>query len=219
MTFPDRGRGSDGIGVGVQAFMTDHGKESTYLDIEKWDEEQVRWLADKLVIPHHALKPQHFRAAGVRPDTFHWKGNLITRTGWADMFTGFFGTQATLFSTTVGRVGVGSGTGPAAATDTALSSVAGLSGSGSNWILSGANPTLNTGATPCTVAITATFGVNDAIGAWNEFAVDHGTANSTAGTPTVTPVGHMINHSASSGLAGTKAASQIWNATVTLSFT
>jgi hypothetical protein len=55
------------------------------------------------------------------------------------------------------------------------------------------------------------------VGAWQEFAIDQGTANSTAGTATVTAVAPMMNHSANIG-AGTKAGGT-WSATATLSFT
>lgn len=217
----DKGFGSDLMGVSATSPLVESGRERTKLVIQKWDDDQAKWVFGRLDAPRNAftLKPRHFAWLKVLPyEEYTYNGNLITRAGWAQLFAGgVFGTTPTKFSTTVGRIGIGTSTGAAAATDTALGSIAGLSGSGSNWILSGANPTLNTGATPCTVVFTATFGANDAVGAWNEFAIDQGTANSTAGTPTVTAVAPMMNHSTSIG-AGTKAGGT-WTATATLSFT
>jgi hypothetical protein len=223
----DHGRGNDALGIGVQAGLFESGRERTSLLVRKWDAEQIAWAAariardyDHLLDPHAEPDHRQFELLGVAPyDTLEWHGNLITQAGWAAFIAGPFGTTPTKFSATAGRIGIGSGTGPAAATDTALASVAGISGSGSNWKLTGSNPVVNTAVTPCTFVHTVAFGVNDAIGAWNEFAVDIGTASSTAGTPTAASVAPMYNHSAASGLAGTKATSQTWTATVTMSFT
>ena len=227
MSGHNHGLGHDVMGIRVRAAMAESGRERTGLLVRKWDAEQIDWAAARIARDYDhlfdpAAEPDHrqFGVLGVAPyDTVEWLGNLVTQAGWAAFIAGPFGTTPTKFSTTAGRIGIGSGTTAAVATDTALGSVAGISGSGSNWRLTGANPSVNTGVTPCTFVHTVAFGINDAIGAWNEFAVDIGTANSTAGTPTVTPVAPMYNHSASAGLAGTKAASQTWTATVTFSFT
>jgi hypothetical protein len=227
MSRQDPGLGSDVLGISVRAAMTESGRERTTLLVRKWDAEQIAWARSRIARDHDhlsdpAAEPDHrqFELLGVAPYAVtEWHGNLITQAGWAAFIAGPFGTTPTKFSATAGRIGIGSGTGPAVATDTALGSVAGLSGSGSNWKLTGSNPVVNTGVTPCTFVHTVAFGVNDAIGPWNEFAVDIGTASSTAGTPVVTATAPMYNHSAASGLAGTKAVSQTWTATVTLSFT
>jgi hypothetical protein len=227
MTIRNDGRGRDALGIGVQAGLYESGRERTGLLVRKWDAEQIAWAAGRIARDHdHLFDPaaeidhRQFELLGVAPyEVVEWLGNLVTQAGWAAFIAGPFGTTPTKFSVTAGRIGIGSGTGPAVATDTALGSVAGISGSGSNWRLTGSNPVVNTGVTPCTFVHTVAFGINDAIGPWNEFAVDIGTANSTAGTPSVTATAPMYNHSASSGLAGTKAVSQTWTATVTFSFT
>lgn len=216
----DKGFGADAMGIAASCPMAESGIERTMLMVQKWDADQTRWMARRLDVPEHARIPAHlFHNARVHPyDTFVYHGNLITRAGWNQLFVGgVFGTTPTKFSTTVGRIGIGTSTSAAAATDTNLLSVTGLSGSGSNWILCGANPVVTTTATPCTVVFTATFGANDAVGAWQEFGIDQGTANSTAGTPTVTAVAPLMNHSTNIG-AGTKAGGT-WTATATLSFT
>jgi hypothetical protein len=227
MSRPDHGFGSDALGIGVRAALYESGRERTGLRVRKWDAEQIAWAAARITRDHDHIfdpsaEPDHrqFELLGVAPyETVEWLGNLVTQAGWAAFIAGPYGTTPTKFSATAGRIGIGSGTTAAVATDVALGSVAGISGSGSNWRLTGSNPVVNTGVTPCTFVHTVAFGINDAIGAWNEFAVDIGTANSTAGTPTAASVAPMYNHSAASGLAGTKATSQTWTATVTFSFT
>lgn len=217
----DKGFGSDLMGVSATSPLVESGRERTKLVIHKWDDDQTNWVFNRLDVPKNAfrLKPRHFAWLKVLPyEEYTYNGNLITRAGWAQLFLGgIIGTTPTKFSTTVGRIGIGAGTTAAAATDTTLVTVTGITGSGSNWILCGSNPTVNTAATPCTVVFTSTFGANDAVGAWNEFAIDQGTANSTAGTPTTASVAPMMNHSTNIG-AGTKAGGT-WTATATLSFT
>jgi hypothetical protein len=212
----EQGHGRDGFGVHAGAVMLESGRERTGLVVRKWDLEQTIWAQRRLDMHEsQTVQERQFNALKLRPyEISEWEGNLITQVGWGDMFTGFFGSQASLFSTTVGRIGIGTSTSATVATDTALGSVSGMTGN--NWILSGSNPTLASNVTPCTVVITASFGTTAAVGAWNEFAIDHGTAS---GGPTTAAVGHMINHSSwSSGGPGTKGAAT-WSATATLSFT
>lgn len=211
----ESGAGADRLGIGAGVPLGDGGRERTGLLVRKWDEDQTLWAARKLDVPaRRTVRPHQFGQLGVAPfEVSEWHGNLITRAGWGDLFTGFFGSQATLFSATVGRIGIGTSSTAATAADVALTSIGSMTGN--NWILCGANPTLNSGVSPCTVVFTATFGLTDAVGAWNEFAIDHG----TAATASTAAVGHMINHSSwSSGGPGTKG-SATWTATATLSFT
>lgn len=221
----DKGFGADRIHIGVQVPLNESGRERTTLRVEKWDEEQISWAVRQgqdnfapsvLASPGPGL----LRAVGIRPyEISEYHGNLITQAGWNQLFVGgFAGTTGTKFSSSVGRIGIGTGTTPAAsATDTALISASASTG-GSNWKLCGATPTLTTSATPCTAVFTATFGANDANMAWNEFAIDQGTANSTAGSGVTASVAPMMNHSVAIS-QGTKASGQIWTATATLSFT
>jgi hypothetical protein len=211
----DKGFGFDHMAIQATAPMVDSGRERTKLVVQKWDEEQTNWAFMRFGIPVNSiiLKPHHFAEAGVKPyEEFTYNGNLITQAGWGQLFKAVTVGSPTLFSATVGRIGIGTSVSAAAATDTALGSVASLTGN--NWKLCGALPTVTSAATPGTVVFVATFGATDAVGAWNEFAVDQGT--SSAG-PTVTATAPMMNHSTNIG-AGTKAGGT-WTATATLSFT
>lgn len=212
----DKGFGSDAMSVAVRHPWIESGRERTTLTVQKWDDDQTEWAIGKLgfrgVIPE--ITPDMFAMVGVKPyDTYVYEGNLITLAGWNQFFLGgIIGTTGTKFSATVGRIGVGTSVSAATSADTALGSIASMTGN--NWILCGANPTVQTAASPATAIFTATFGATAAVGAWNEFAIDQGTAS--AG-PTVTATAPMMNHSANIG-AGTKAGGT-WTATATLSFT
>jgi hypothetical protein len=213
----DAGRGGDAMGVGVHAPLAESGRERTMFTVQKWDEDATLWVARRT----GTGRPQarHFAAAKVDPyDVTKWHGNLITKAGWTLFLHGktilSTDTAPTIwFDTTHGRIGVGTSSTAATASDTALGSIGSMTGN--NWILCGAAPTVTTTGAPSTVVFTATFGSTDAVGAWNEFAIDQGTASAAS----VTATAPMLNHSASAGLAGTKASGQTWTATATLSFT
>lgn len=213
----DRGFGADLMGVAATAPMFESGRERTTLLVQKWDEDQTNWAVARIRVDKPAwmsvVRPRHFRALGIEPyEEYTYHGNLITQAGWGQLFKAVTVGSPTLFSATVGRIGVGTSTTTAVATDVALGSIASMTGN--NWKLCGALPTVTSAATPGTVVFTATFGATDAVGAWNEFAIDQGT---TSAGPTVTATAPMMNHSANIG-AGTKAAGT-WTATATLSFT
>lgn len=215
----DHGYGTDKMGVGVGVPLVDGAREETGLKVQKWDADQVAYVQRRHgLVPGMDPTPFHFNAARVKPyEVGSYRGNLITREGWTLLLHGktLLSTDSVptlFFDTTHGRIGIGTSNTAAVATDTALGSIAAMTGN--NWILCAAAPTVTTTATPSTVVFVATFASTDAVGAWNEFAVDQGTA-ATASTARVAP---MINHSA--GIAqGTKASGQVWTATATLSFT
>jgi hypothetical protein len=218
-----KGYGSDTLGVSASIPMTDGGRETTVFNIRKWTPDQMAFVARKIdedlvalvLSGQKTLQPRHFLWARVAPEEVHESySNLITTAGWAQLFKSILGGSPTLFSATVGRIGVGTGTTGAVSSDTALGSVASMTGN--NWILCGAAPTNSTAATPCTSIFVATYGATAAVGAWSEFAVDQGTAS--AG-PVVTATAPMMNHTVqSAGFYGTKAGGT-WTATATLSFT
>ena len=216
--------------MGIGAALLDGGREQGSIYIEKWDAGQSDWVTRKLYghldadrlgdVPDLQLPRVRFRQFGVRPSEVYAKSdcNLITKAGWdhcllAANWNG--GTHNTQFSASVGRIGIGTGSTTPAFGDTALTSVTGLTGT-SNWVLCGAAPTITDTAAPVTVAFVASFTSAFGTGAaWQEFAVDSGTAN--GGTNTTAAVADMVNH----GLAtpGTKGAGTTWTVTVTLSFT
>src|SRR6266702_158580 len=201
----DRGLAGDAMGIG--AGLTDGGRETGSIQIQKWDADQSHWVARKLFghlgavkledVPGLQLPRAKFRQFGVEPSEVYTKDdcNRITKAGWdhcllAANWNG--GTHTTQFRASVGRTGIG------------------------NWVLCGAAPTIVDTAAPATVAFTSSFTSAYGTGAaWQEFAVDSGTA--TAVSNTVTATADMVNH----GLAtpGTKGASTTWTVTVTLSFT
>lgn len=218
----DTGFGADVMGIAALSPLAESGRERTRLVIQKWDDDQTDWAFRKLDVPVNAftIQPRQFRELRLLPyEEFTYHGNLITNAGWNLFLRGktilSTDTAPTVwFDATHGRIGIGTNTTPAAAaTDTGLGSVTGMTGN--NWKLCGAAPTFPNGtSSPWNVVFTATFGASDAVGAWNEFAIDQGTAS--AG-PVITATAPMINHSVNIG-AGTKAGGT-WTATATLTFT
>lgn len=223
-------RGSAGDVMGIGAALMDGGREQGSIRIEKFDADQSHWVTRKLFghlgavkledVPDLELPRAKFRRFGVAPSEVYAKDdcNLITKAGWdhcllAANWNG--GSHNTQFSASVGRIGIGTGSTTPAFGDTALTSITSLTGTG-NWVLCGAAPTITDASSPVTVAFVASFTSAYGTGAaWQEFAVDSGTA--TAGSNTTAAIADMVNH----GLAtpGTKGASTTWTVTVTLSFT
>lgn len=218
--------------MGIGAVLHDGGREQGSILIEMWDADQSNWVARKLFghlgadrlldVPGLELPRPRFRQFGVEPSEVYAKDdcNLITKAGW-DMFLksgnvySGGGSVGTLFSATVGRIGIGTSSTTPLWGDTALNSVTSLTGTG-NWVLCGATPVFTDAASPATLAFVSSFTAAFGTGAaWQEFAVDQGTAS--AGSNTVTATANMVNH----GLAtpGTKGANTTWTVTVTLSFT
>jgi hypothetical protein len=215
----DRGYGADSMGVHAAVPYMDGGRETATLLVEKFDLDMTRWAQRRLGVPRRVTIPRStFRRLKIRPfETVEAAGNLMTTAGWGQLFKSILGGSPTLFSATVGRIGIGSGSVAAVSTDTALGSISTNGGlTGNNWVLCGVAPTDSTAATPCTSVFTASFGTSAAVGEWNEWAIDQGTAS--AG-PTVTATAPMMNHAVPGvGVIGTKG-SATWTATATLSFT
>lgn len=210
----DFGRGSDVLRAGAIAELGDGGSHTTVFQVRRWGPEEIEYARRKLGYPQGDLKPMHFAVAKVRPysNTAH-VGNLIMNTMWGRLLTSYFGTYTapTKMSATVGRIGIGIATSPAAAyTDTDLSAAA---GAGNRLFkLCGAAPTSTLTLATRSLAFSATFQAADAQFAWNEFGIDQGTADGT------TVVADFINH-ATSIAQGTKGTNQIWTANATLTWT
>lgn len=204
----------------------DGGRETGAFQAEKWDADQIGWTSARdydslrLLRPGQEPEAPHFFEYGCLPyEVYRVEDcNSLTAAGWTlAMATGsWLGTTGTKFSASVGRIGLGTGA-PTNYNDTALTSVAGITGTG-NWTLVSGIPvwTAPTGATPGNYVFQATFATAYGNGAAiTEFAVDQGT--STAVSNLVTAVPTMVNHGTCA--AGTKTVAQTWNITVTMTFT
>lgn len=218
----DSAFGADQIGVHAASAIGDLARETGLLVVSKYDLDQTRWARRKLGLkPGQDITAPMFDRLKIMPgEVAVCPGNLLLQTGWNQLLNcGWLGSAQSTMSATVGRIGIGSGTTAATSADTALGSVTGMSGAGSNWKLLSGAPVVTTTGSPSTGVFTASFGTTDALGTWNEWGIDHGTSNSTAGTATATPVVVFINHAVpGAGGPGTKGAAT-WTATATLSFT
>lgn len=193
--------------------MQEFSNVSTDIIVRRWDADQTRWLHNRISREPIALD---FDLYGVKPYsvTAHKDCNLIVHTGWAALLGGVAGTSiGTKFSSSAGRIGVGTSSTAATAGDTALGGDTGSGSTTSYYQLCGAAPTITTNVAPATLVFTATFGTGVANFAWNEFGIDNYTASSvtTTGTSSV-----FFNHGISA--QGTKASGQTWNMTATLNF-
>jgi hypothetical protein len=216
----DAGLAADTMGIGARTGVGDGGREQGSFFVQKWDDDATGWVHRKLGLPAFInLSARQFLRLKVQPweELLIENCNLITAAGWGvALNSANFGpgsAPGTKFDATHGRIGVGTGTGAAAYNDTTVTIT---SMTGNNWNLCGAGPTYNAEVSTgggATLVFTASFGATDAVGAWNEFAVDQGTAAAASGSSTAP----MINHATSIG-AGTKAGGT-WSATATLKFT
>src|SRR5690348_13702793 len=100
------------------ATLAESGGHRTFFNVRRWGPDEIGYALKKLGLePGHDLHPRDFAGLGVKPysDTTY-EGNLINNTMWTAMITSYFGTYTapTKFSTTVGRIGIGDATTPAA---------------------------------------------------------------------------------------------------------
>jgi len=192
--------------------------------VRRWDEDQVDWAMGRLGMPgrqrNHAnvvICPREFAEHGVAPysDTTERDCNLVVQQGWVALLGGIAGTSiVNKFSSTYGRIGVGTVSTVASYTDTKLGGDTGGSSTTSYYQACGAAPVIVTSSTPPTMTWTATFGTGVANFSWQEFGID----NYSASGVTITGLSNVIllNHGISS--QGTKASGTIWTATATLIF-
>jgi hypothetical protein len=197
----------------------DSGRGTTLWTVERWDAEQAAWaqakrarhLSERSLIARPEPVAADFRALRVAPYLVtQTLGNVITNAGWQAMLkAATSGASGPLiFSSTVGRLGVGDTAGTPAAADTDLAAAAGSTHRLYKFM--SAAPTVGTG-TNRTWTFVATFGSSDFNQPWNEFGIDSGTAD---GTTVVAP---LLNHANSA--QGTKTSGQIWTSTAVLTFT
>jgi len=199
----DSMRGHDDLRVTASVPLHDGINWHASLRIERFDEEQTRWVKARTGL----LEPQgvDFHNVGVRPyDVSVVEHNLLTTAGIGRIITLLNAGTGNLITSTTVRVGTGNGGGTAAIGDTDLSAAA---GSANRWFQT---CTVTTPSNVLTFA--ASFGSADGNYAWNEWGADIGTATVTSGN-TVNAV--LLNHKTSIA-QGTKASGQTWAATGTI---
>jgi hypothetical protein len=183
----------------------------TNIRVRRWDQDQAAFV--KQTVGRDPLAGDFF-CMGMKPylTTIHEDANLITNAGWAALLGGVAGsTIGTKFSAAAGRIGVGTGTGPATAFDTHLSGDTGSGSTTSYYQLVSGAPVINTASVPATLTFQATYGTTVANFAWEEFGIDNYSASSvtTIGTSSV-----FFNHGISN--QGAKVSGQVWEMTVTV---
>lgn len=183
-------------------------KGTTHWKIDRWDEEQTRWVASRtgLLTP----KARDFERFNVRPyDVSEVDGNLITTAGLTRLTSLLTAGGGQAITNTSARIGVGNGAGTAAVGDTDLSASA---GSANRWfqIMDATFPQTSGGV----LTLKSTFASADGNFAWNEFGIDIGTPTVSSGN-TVAAV--LFNHKTSIA-QGTKASGQSWAATATVTW-
>jgi hypothetical protein len=200
----------ESLAVAVALAVPDSANGTTAWKIERFDEDQTRWVKRRSGLS--APTGDDFRRLAVDPyDTSRFHGNLITTAGWtrlSNLLTAQGATQG--LSATATRIGVGDGTTPAEAY--ADADLAAASGATHRYFqpVSGAG-SLGTR----TIAFAASFGTADGNFAWNEIGLDVGTPTVTGGT---TVAALLFNHKV--GISqGTKASGQTWVATATITWT
>lgn len=212
----EHGNGSDAFGIGVLAGARETGGHCTVFAVEKWDDDQIRWVLGHDYDDLRTIKPgiepaaADFRRFKVSPFERYElvDANLITDVGWQNIMGGIAGTTPTKFvNGTTGRIGLGTSATAAAYTDTALGAIGALTTA--NWKVINAVPTVGSTHTAGLV-LAAQFATGEANNvAIAEFAVDLGTTS----TLSTAAVGGLFSHGNAS--PGTKTSSQTWNTTVT----
>lgn len=192
------------LAVGTSVAVADEGRYRFDLLIERFDQDQVDWVARKLGDLRQPTREDFARWNLQSYRTDELTKNLLTTAGLGRLATLFNAGTGNLIATNTVRVGVGNGAGTAVIGDTDLSAAA---GSTNRWF----NLCVVTIPSNVLTAV-ASFASGDGNFAWNEFGLDIGTATVTAAA-TVNAV--LLNHKTSIA-QGTKASGQIWTATATI---
>jgi hypothetical protein len=215
----EEGRGRDRLSIGVETYFQEVGRHHTAFQVEKWSLDQIHWVRSRdydnlrLLSPGQEPEKPHFMAYRVEPfEVFRDEDcNLITDTGWTYIMNGFAGSAITKFvNGTTGRIGLGTSATAATYADVALNAIGALTTA--NWKVINAVPTVGNHTTG--LILQAQFGLTEANGvAIAEFGTDLGTTS----TLSTAAVGGMVTHGTSA--PGTKTSAQVWNTTVTITWT
>lgn len=203
----DSGRMTDTVGVGASAALRERGSHQGFIRIDEYEADAERWMISKL---GREPSPWDYQAARIRPSgLIEREGNLVTDAGWNLLMKNAAGTAGTLFSATVGRIGLGSTAATPAYADTDLAAATGSTTR--QWKLISATPTV--GTTHLTgLVFAATFTTGMANFHAQEWGTDQGTADATTASTAV-----FFNHGASD--LGTKTAAVSWAVTITITWT
>jgi hypothetical protein len=193
------------------AKRVDLAEHSTFACVEKWHEDQVKWVENKtgIINPKRDVLIANVEPYEVRVDD---TPNLTTTLGLGRLTSSLTGGAPVVFSgTSTTCLGVGSGSTAAAAADTDLQTPL-------YYEVADSTPTITTTTvTNDTIQVVATFASANGNGAWNEWGLVLVTtavsATTKAGTGT-SPI--LFNHKIAS--LGTKASGASWAFTVKLTW-
>lgn len=194
----------EGASVGVALDNHEPLTWRVHAHVDKWDDDQTRWVADKSGI----VRPQAaaFDQFNVAPaDTVDSHGNLLTTAGLTRLMTLLIGSGGQALTNTATRLGVGNSATAAAVGQTDLQASSGA-GNRQFYVMDATFPSVSAGV----MTAKSSFATGDANFVWNEWGLDIGTPTVSNGT-TVNAV--LFNRKVDS--LGTKV-SGTWALTVTV---
>lgn len=213
----DYGRASEYFGIGVAASIGESGRERGSLVVARWDEDMTDWLSRKLGggrlgQPDFTQPgPQDFADADLDPYDVTTGGyNLITTGGWDRILTLAIAGGGQAYDATHTRIGVGTATAAAASGQTDLSAATGAANR--VWVMVTGAGTVGTGTAVRRLSFVGTIGTGDGNFAWQEEAIDNGSA-SGVGASTTPLLNRLVSNQS------TKVSGQTWTATMLLDFT
>jgi hypothetical protein len=185
----------------------DSGREQGHLVIARYDADQVAYWTARL---GHEPTAQELSELGEAPyEEVETGSNLITTAGWTRLLTLAIGGGGTAFTATTTRIGVGIGTTAATVADTDLAAATGSTTR--RWELVTGAGTVGAGTLTRRLSFAASWASGDGNFAWNEVAIDQGTASGT-GAATATLLNRVV------GTFGTKTTGQVWGGVFNLEF-
>lgn len=207
------------MGMHVGSLRAESGREEGHITVARWDADASDWVSRKFggegTGKYGFIQPNSWMFHKVKVDPYSvtqslpHEHNLITTVGWNQILVLAFGGGGTTYASASCRLGVGTSTVAASASQT---DIAGATIAGRYWQPISATPTTATGTGAKRLVFTATVGTGDANFAWQEWGLDQGT---TTGSGVV--VGALLNRAVSN--QGTKVSGQTWTATCNLDFT
>jgi hypothetical protein len=194
--------------------LEDQINHHTVATVEKWDEDQVRYVVRKSGVP---VPKRAVLASWVKPyETLEVEGNLLTTVGLGRLTSLLIaGGGVALSGTTTTCLGVGDTSTAAAVTDTQLGS---NSTGHSRYMIADSAPTrVTTTVTNDTVQVVATFTTSDGNFTWSEWGIVIVTTAANSDTFASTGTSPLLlNHRISA--MGVKASGSSWSLTAKVSW-